>query len=501
MSPFLKELLLIQNSNVISLAEYLNRTALMFILPCFYIAMICEYLTNWDFKGVVKRSMIAFLAIKLLAPLHVSFVNQSLSISSQLVKKYSPRNKFLTAYNNVKMDKKAGMWKKLSSIVEMIVSDPIVLIIFLLSYISFFLLTQLYSLVYHLNIVLIGVCALLSIFPMTAKSLLGAIKTSLWCVLMPFVVAIVLCLIGDSDAFLKSYDGGIVQNLESLIQLLIMTIILLMTPMITSKIMSESGVATVAENIGQMAAMSTLVGGAGFVGAKTALAAKTAHNFTSGPLINAGKSAISNKASDILEKKGIGPKVSHLGKQGNFSEQVKQKGSDVKHAFMATSLKDKVVLGADAVLNRKENTLASEARKQDAWAVKNHHQAKDELLPLSSYKREVLDFKSKEGGLQANPDFNRNKFIDFHRNEGSKSHSIPKAQSGFHFTESKWKSLSPQARERVKDEFGLSKNFKGREGFMYFPKGEGRAPLPSHVHHRTIKPKTLKELKDEKQFL
>lgn len=501
MIPFLKELLLIQNTNVIALAEYLNRTALLFILPCFYIAMVCEYLTNWDFKGVVKRSMIAFLAIKLLTPLHVGFVNESLSISSQLVKRYSPQNKFLTAYTSVKMNKKAGVWKKLSSIVEMIVTDPIVLVIFLLSYIAFFLLTQLYSLVYHLGIVLIGVCALLSIFPMTSKSLLGAIKTSLWCILMPFVVAIVLCLIGDSDAFLKSYSGGIVQNLESLIQLLIMTIILLMTPMITSKIMSDSGVATVAENIGQMAAMSTLVGGAGLIGAKAALSAKTAHTFTTKPLMNAGKGLLSEKASNILEKKRVAPKVSNLANNGTLKQRMKDKGSEVKHAFMATSIKDKVVLGADAVVNRKENNLAAAARKQDAWSVKDHPQAKNELMPLSAYKREVLDFKRKEDGLQGNMDFNKAKFLDFHRNEGARTHSMPKPGAGFHFTESKWKQLSPQDRTKVKDEYGLSKNFTGREGYIYFPKGEGKAPMPAHVYHRTMKPKTIKELRDEKLFL
>lgn len=500
MTPFLKELLLIQNSNVISLAEYLNRTSMLYVLPCFYMAMICEYLTNWDFKGVVKRSMIAVLAIKLLAPLHVSFVNESLAISSQLVKRYSPQNKFLTAYNSVKMDKKVGVWHKLSNIVEMIVTDPIVLIIFLLSYIAFFLLTQLYSLVYHLGIVLIGICALLSIFPMTAKSLHGALKTSLWCVLMPFIVAIVLCLIGDSDAFLKSYSGGIVQNLESLIQLLIMTIILLMTPVITSKIMSDTGITTVAENLGQMAAMSTIVGGAGLLGAKAVVAAKTAHKLSTKPLLNAGKSILSNKAADILENKKIAPKTSQLNQSRGLSHQIKEMSQNVQFANEATSMKDKLVLGADALINGKENKLAKAARKSDAWLAKEHLQAKEELIPLSTYKREVQDFKRKSGGLHSDMNYNTSRFLDYHRNEGSKSHSLPKSE-GFHFTDAKWKALSPDMKKKAKEDFGFSRNFKGKEDFIYFPKGSGKAPIPSHIHYRTMKPKTLKELRNEKLFL
>jgi hypothetical protein len=256
-SSMLKDLLLITNPKVLGLSNYLNQSALLFLLPAFYIGMCVEYFTNFDFKSVAKRSAIAFLAIKLLTPIHVGAVDTSLKISSELISRYSPQNKFLTAYQNAKSEtidgEKAGVWSKLTSIVKMVVDDPIVMIIFLLSYVAFFLLTQLYSLIYHLGIALFGLCAVLSILPITSKSLVGAVKTSLWCMIMPFVVAIVLALIGDSDAFFKTYSGGIVQNLESLIQLLVMTIILLLTPVITTKIMNESGVSGVADNIGQMA--------------------------------------------------------------------------------------------------------------------------------------------------------------------------------------------------------------------------------------------------------
>ncbi|MGZ3857666.1 MAG: hypothetical protein ACXVKO_15515, partial [Bacteriovorax sp.] len=255
-SSMLKDLLLITNPKVLGLSNYLNESALLFLLPAFYIGMIVEYFTNFDFKSVVKRSVIAFLAIKLLVPIHVEAVDTSLKVSSELISRYSPQNKFLMAYQNAKGESvkggvgagKTGVWSKLTSIVKMVVDDPIVMIIFLLSYVAFFLLTQLYSLTYHLAIALFGLCAVLSILPITSKSLSGAVKTSLWCIIMPFVVAIVLALIGDSDAFFKTYSGGIVQNLESLIQLLVMTIILLLTPMITSKIMNDSGVSGVAEN-------------------------------------------------------------------------------------------------------------------------------------------------------------------------------------------------------------------------------------------------------------
>ena len=418
-SSMLKDLLLITNPKVLGLSNYLNQSALLFLLPAFYIGMIVEYFTNFDFKSVAKRSVIAFLAIKLLVPIHVEAVDTSLKISSELLSRYSPQNKFLTAYQNAKGETvntengvvKNGVWNKLSSIVKMVVDDPIVMIIFLLSYVAFFLLTQLYSLTYHLAIALFGLCAVLSILPITSKSLTGAMKTSLWCIIMPFVVAIVLALIGDSDAFFKTYSGGIVQNLESLIQLLVMTIILLMTPMITSKIMNDSGVQSVAENLGQMAAMSTMIGGASiaskFIGSKSRIIGGAVHSNTTKPLMNKIKGSVSTRASDISQAKGIGPSLNTLTSNDNTSK-LKSGLADFKDGMKKTSLPEKMVLGADAVMNRKENSLAKLGRGQEAQKLKQYQDKKmsedksytanaapftnRSALPLGDYKKEARDY-------------------------------------------------------------------------------------------------------------
>ena len=259
MTPILRDLLLSENPNVLNLASYLNRCAMLFVLPAFYIGILVEYFSTWDFKGVIQRTIIAVIAIQLLAPMHMSIAKEGITVASDLIIKYSPHNRFLSAFDTFKTDKKNKGWAIFTKIVEMITVDSLSLVIFILSYIAFFLLTQFYSLVYHLGAALFGLCAVLSILPITKQSLIGAIKTSLWCLIMPFVVAIVLCLVGDSESFVATLSGGIVQNLESLLQLLILTILLLMTPFITGKIMSVTGISTVAENLGQMAAMTTLM--------------------------------------------------------------------------------------------------------------------------------------------------------------------------------------------------------------------------------------------------
>jgi hypothetical protein len=399
-TSLLKDLLFISNPKVLGLSEYLNNTAVLFIMPAFFIGIISEFFTNFDFKSVAKRAVIAFLAIRLLTPIHIEAVDTSLKISSELVKKYSPQNKFLTAYQLAKGDavgaEKKGVWSKLTSIVKMLVNDDIVLIIFLLSYIAFFLLTQLYSLTYHLTIAMIGLCAVLSILPITSRSLVGAVKSSLWCIFMPFVVAIILCLIGDSDAFFKTYSGGIVQNLESLIQLFIMTIILLLSPMITSKIMSESGLSHVAESVGQMAGMATLIGGASvaskFVGAKAGAIGGMIHNSTSKPLLNKFQGSISNKAQAIASEKGIGKSIQTITANSPM-EKMKHGLSDLKDTVKNTSLKEKMVLATDSVVNRKENSLANVARSKEAKTFNSvRPDFSQSKLPLSDYKKEAGNY-------------------------------------------------------------------------------------------------------------
>lgn len=403
----LKDLLLISNPKVLGLCTYLNETALAFILPAFYIGLLAEFIGNFDFQSVAKRAVIAFLAIKLFTPIFVEGVSESLEVSSQLIKKYSPQNKFLTAYQNAKGESiesgKKEVWSKLTRIVKMLVEDPIVMVIFLVSYFAFFLLTQLYSLTYYLAIALIGLCAILSIFPITAKSLNGAVKTSLWCMLMPFVVAIILCLIGDSDIFLKSYTGGIVQNLESLIQLLIMTVILLFSPAITTRIMSDSGISHVAENLGQMGGMATLVGGASFVssyvGSKAQSLGGVIHRNTTAPMLNRFKDSLSNKAQSISTEKGLGASIRSI-THTNPLARMKSKAGDLGHGIKNTSFREKMILGTDSVMNRKENALAREARVNNITDSKSFHSKVEpsqighqkQRVPITGFKKEAGNF-------------------------------------------------------------------------------------------------------------
>jgi hypothetical protein len=234
------------------------------------------------------------------------------------------------------------------------------------------------------------------------------------------VVAIVLCLVGDSDAFFKTYTGGIVQNLESLIQLLIMTIILLLTPMITTKIMNDSGVSGMAENLGQMAGMATLIGGSSvasrFIGGKSMALGGAIHNSTSKPLISSLKGAVSKKASSIGESKGIGPTIKTL-TSSSPSDKFKSGLSDFKDNMKKTTLAEKMVLGADGLMNRKENSLASIGRQKEASAYSNYQDKKGtvttssgkpspdirkSVVPLSSYKEEAREFMGKKNIAQEN---------------------------------------------------------------------------------------------------
>lgn len=486
-NSLLRDLLFISNPKVLGLSNYLNHVALQFILPAFYIGIIVEYFNNLDFSGVAKRAVVAFFAIKLLTSIHIQAVDQSLEVSSQLLKRYSPQNKFLSAYQQAKGQNietgKKGVWDKLTSIVKMLVDDPIVMIIFLLSYIAFFLLTQLYSLTFHLTIAMIGLCAVLSILPITSGSLKGAVKSSLWCLLMPFVVAIILCLIGDSDAFFKTYSGGIVQNLESLIQLFIMTIILLLSPMITSKLMTDSGVSHMAESLGQMAGMATMIGGASYasryLGAKAGSVGGLIHNSTSKPLMNKVKGAVSNKAQSISKEKGIGPSIQTLTSK-NPVDKLKGGFSDLGDNIKNTSLKEKIILGTDSIINKKENGLAREARLNEvnqshispsgslqpklnnssASNDFNNPEFKSSKVPLSNYKKEASSYLRSRDELLRQPKLSN----------GYQKHSMSPKNNNFDLSRESGRRKHVQNSERSMETNNIS-NFS--EGRRKEPRGEG----------------------------
>ena len=118
-------------------------------------------------------------------------------------------------------------------------------------------------------------------------------------------------------------------------------VILLFSPFITSKLMSESGVTQVAENLGQMAGMATLIGGATiaskYVGAKAVSALSSIHNSATKPILNSVKSNLSNKALGISKSKGFSQTIT------NHSPLDKLKGklADTKEVMNNTSFKEK----------------------------------------------------------------------------------------------------------------------------------------------------------------
>jgi len=91
--------------------------------------------------------------------------------------------------------------------------------------------------------------------------------------------------------------------------------------------------------------------------------------------------------------------------------------ADFKDGFSKTSLKEKAILGADAIVNRKENSLANVARSQEAHNLKDYQQKKmaesksytsearpftqRAILPLSDYKNEARDYLKKQNAKSA----------------------------------------------------------------------------------------------------
>jgi len=196
--------------------------------------------------------------------------------------------------------------------------------------------------------------------------------------------------------------------------------------MITSKLMTDSGVSHMAESLGQMAGMATMIGGASYasryLGSKAGAVGGMIHNSTSKPLMNKVKGAVSNKAQSISKEKGIGPSIQTLTSK-NPVDKLKGGISDLGDNIKNTSLKEKIILGADSIINKKENGLAREARLKEvnqssaspngslqdkannssASNVFNKPEFKSSKVPLGIYKKDASEYLRSRDDLLTKP--------------------------------------------------------------------------------------------------
>lgn len=319
----IKDLLLIEEPAVLILKDELLKVASWFVLPSFVIALCFEYFSELKFGEVVKKLILILSFIGCFYTFHTKAVDLSFQGSEELLKKVSPRNIFLKNWAEVKVRTKENEnWSMLEKFAIPNVNDLLGTFFFVISKLFIWILKLIYTTVYHLTYIFAPITAVLYFFPVTKNSISGTIQSSLWCILMPFVLISILAIVGNSIQAPAANGKLSIVTIDQILWLSGVTLLLLMSPVITIGLLRGGGVAMSGSAIGVL--MSN-------AGMKVLNAA---------PALAGGIGAASKHASKVGKKALFEPSIKDLLKKENANSHYnKRKGLVDKNGGIKNPLK------------------------------------------------------------------------------------------------------------------------------------------------------------------
>jgi hypothetical protein len=256
------DLLFIQNQEAIRVSHYILQICQKFLGVFFLAGTILEFFADWNFSGVLKRLLFASILLVSFESMLIKGVGLSFEISGTLLKRFSPNNNLVKAFQKAKTQHQkenttpSKIFGYLRAIPNLLIDSATSITLYILKFLSFLLLKHIYSLVYFLLYSFFGLSALLSILNISQNSLEGSIKTLLWLYLTPLVLTITLILL-DGIYGLKNPQGiSVTENLENSLHLLVTCISLLMAPVFSTALIAGTGLGQVGDKLASMGAMA-----------------------------------------------------------------------------------------------------------------------------------------------------------------------------------------------------------------------------------------------------
>jgi hypothetical protein len=260
MNNTIREMLLIEEPSIFRLYKELSSIFTLFIGPLFLLGLVVEFFGNFDFLGVIKKLVIVSLVITSFYGLHKKSVEIAFDVANKTLKKVSPQNLFAKRWNRVSLSKKKvvskNAWEYVKNFAIPNMNDLVASSFFVFSSVFILMLKFIYSTVYHLTYVFAGFTALLYFFGWTNKSLIGTFQSSLWCIILPFVLVAMLSLIGNSFDERALEGSLIVAEIQTIIWLFGVSLMLLLTPMITWMMVKGEGVASSGSKMGSLSILA-----------------------------------------------------------------------------------------------------------------------------------------------------------------------------------------------------------------------------------------------------
>ena len=262
MTNVLREMLLIEEDSVFKLYEEMVQIAKYLVMPAFMVGIILEYFGEMNFGDVLKKLLIVMVVLTSFYTIHTKAVDISLELASNTLKQVSPNNFFVKKWYHSKIaTTKAKGWGSFKDIVIPNLNDLLATAYYLMAKVFTWLLKLIYSAVYHLTYVFSGISALLYFFGWTKNSLKGTIQSSLWCIIMPFVVISILALVGNSISGSAGRGELAMGSIDTILWLFGITLLLLLTPVITLGMVRGDGISSAGAQMGsQMVSTGMKVG-------------------------------------------------------------------------------------------------------------------------------------------------------------------------------------------------------------------------------------------------
>ncbi len=246
----MRSMLLLDVPNISTLRIGVESYSKVFLSVAFVSALGWELATEMKFMGVVKNLVLALVFMGFFYQFHTKAVEVSFKASEELLREVSPRNIFLKKWNEVKvknLDNSSGSF--IDKIVVPNLNDLLGTALFLLSKVCILILKLIYTTVYYFTFILAPVTAVLSFIPTSKGSMAGTITSSLWCILLPFVLAIFLALVGNTVQMPAENGQLAISSMDHLIWIFGITLLMLLTPSFTYSLIKGS-VASTADAVG-----------------------------------------------------------------------------------------------------------------------------------------------------------------------------------------------------------------------------------------------------------
>ncbi len=246
----IKSMLLLDEPNISALRIGIENYSKVFLSVAFIGALTWEFLTDMKFIKVVKNLVLSLVFMGCFYQFHTSAVDLSFKASEELLREVSPRNIFLRKWSEVKVkttENAKGSFIDKIAIPNL--NDLLGTALFLMSKVCILILKLIYTTVYYFTFIFAPVTAVLSFIPTSKNSMAGTITSSLWCILLPFVLVVFLALVGNSVQMPAENGQLAVSSMDQLIWIFGITLLMLLAPSFTYSLIKGS-VASTADAVG-----------------------------------------------------------------------------------------------------------------------------------------------------------------------------------------------------------------------------------------------------------